>query len=250
MERLHRPLRQVDRDPQHRAQAGYAIVGLLTLLPLLMACALALAGTYDVLRRKSLAQSLCVQTVVRLQADLARHLKSLLQLNAQAARLQRQRERAERDVNLARRIGQPEAIAVAEARRIAVITAQLALRARQEQLLNEARLARINAGQELKASLVRLRSSAFRSLTYDVSPLAVEPRPADALAPEYVPREPYVHHERHEFTFVVPLRPAFLPASWRLDDHEQTSACVASLKQEGERWQVVLLAANAPLNSR
>src|SRR6185312_15160850 len=112
-------------------QQGFALVSVMALLPLLLASAFALSTCFYVLKRKSLAQAICIQEATRLQTNLRTPLRYLIHMNPRAQTLRRRRQIADQNLRSALSSGVPYAIAIAEAADLEVIAEQVAFRARQ-----------------------------------------------------------------------------------------------------------------------
>lgn len=237
------------QTPERASDRGFALVSLLVLAPLSMAVLVALATMYFVLARKSAAQSACVRESARLQSELARQMIALQRLNRPAARLRRERAASERALRIAITAANPAAIASARAAQRAVLLAQLALRTRQNAILSAASFARTRAHLELRQRLRAYRVEAFRAGGGPPRGLAVRPTPEHALTPDYVPVASFAREQRQSYEFRLPLRPTFLPETWRGGDYLQPAACAATLKGDSKAWRVSILAVSARSNS-
>ena len=225
-------------------EKGFALVSLLILAPLLMSVAVAVGGALYVMKKKTLLQSLCVQSASRLQEELKQTLDQLLALNPQALRLQKQRRSADRGLQRAMATGNPYAITVARAYQAFVIAQQAALRGRQEALLARAEGRRRRSHRELKNQIRLWRTDRFTSERYFPRALAVRPQPVSSLSPEYLPVSAFAHWQQHRFRFRNDLSPPFLnllPAKI----FKQTTECSVSLKGKENQWHLELLAASA-----
>jgi hypothetical protein len=236
-------LKQADLKEQ-----GFALTSFVALVPLCMTLFVAVGACFFLFKRKSLAQSLCVQQAVRLQEDLGAVLDKLLRLNPRAKTLRRERSAAERAFQLSLQSGNPAAIASARAALLAVKLAQAALRSQQGRLLDQAEFARGKRPRELRGRLARLSVSGFRSRQYFHRALAVEPVPPGSDSPDYIPAQPFARLQQHRFDFRVDLTPPFLPGQWRIRDLVQPAACAATLQSEASKWRVQILAASASSN--
>ncbi|MBX3022564.1 MAG: hypothetical protein KF799_12905 [Bdellovibrionales bacterium] len=210
-----------------------------------MTAVIFVGSAFYFLQKKSVAQSLCVQTAVRLQTALGESMASLMQLNPRAAALRRERARAERALRLALRSGNPKAIAAAKALRYAVILAQYSHRARQLTILRRAGLQRSQATRELTFRSRKVRQSGLISQSFYSEALAVHPVPENSLTPSYVKAQPFANLQRHRFAFQVDLKPPFFPVDWSLNGFRQNSECIVTLSQENTTWNARILAASA-----
>lgn len=221
------------------ADSGFALVSLVALVPLLVTLATAVSGLYYVLRHKLTAQSVCVQTAILLQRELREDLAELLKLNPKARRLQNQRRRAQQAVQAALRTGNPLLIQIAHAQLAAVTAEQLALRARQDGLLQNAGRKRMRSPQVLRSNLRGTRHGPIDARAAYPLPLAVAPKPPGELTPEYEPVPQFSKAQQHRFQFRLELAPEFLRRSF-----VQETVCAASLQREGEKWREILTAGN------
>jgi hypothetical protein len=231
--------------------SGFALVSLLILVPFLMALTLAVTAIFYALKRKSLAQSICVQEATRLQEDLRVPLRGLLALNPQAQRLRRARQAAERALQTAVASGVPHLIAAAKATRTAVLLAQAALAARQAAWLTQARVLRAVGQRELRQRVWRLGAVDVRSPTSYFRALAVEPRQAASLTPDYVPITRFADGQQQRYRYRVDLLAAW-PLFRERAPWMQTSECSVTLQNVSrgeEKWQIRILAANAAPSS-
>lgn len=225
-------------------QQGFAMVGLLAVLPLTLALIGALALTLYAVKKKSLVQALCVRQGLQLQLELSSALSSLLRLNPAAKRLRVRRKSADQAVAIARASSNPKAIAVAQALRSAVILEQLALKAKQDRLLNAAEQMRLRHKRDLHGLLRRLGVSQFRENRGFTRPLAVKPNPIDSLTPEYLLWKSFSRAQRQDFHFQVNLNPKIkIPL---IDNYnlQQRGGCSITLKNGGKKWQLAVLAAS------
>ncbi|MGE0529330.1 MAG: hypothetical protein AB7P49_19930, partial [Bdellovibrionales bacterium] len=71
----------------HCKEQGFALVSLVLLLPLLLSLLIGVGGGLYILKRKALAQSLCVRRAVQMQNELRLLLTKLLNLNRKARQL-------------------------------------------------------------------------------------------------------------------------------------------------------------------
>lgn len=222
-------------------------MGTLILVPLALTLILCLCACFFIFTRKSLAQSLCVQSGVRLQKTLSDSMQGLMSLNPKAAALRRQREKADRAVQAAYRIGDPRAIAAAKAVQLGVILAQTRLQAEQQRWLSRAEGERTRAERELRSRLLALPASRLSVSRF--FPLGLAVRPAQvSLSPDYEPARPFETLQQQRVRFDVDLTPPFVPAGWNIRGWRQPVECSVSLKQEEKSWPVQILAASAPSN--
>lgn len=220
-------------------------MSLLILLPLFLTLALSLAVTYSVLKRKSLAQAICIQSASRLQENLRSPLEKLLHMNTQATALRTQRTIADDALAAAVSSGVPYAIAAAKAVQLGVILAQTAFRARQWALLTEAERIRSEGQRELRSRASRLPASGIQTPTYFFRALAVEPKPITSLTPNYKPVPLFERAQQTRLRFRVNLLNLFPELGEGLD-FIQTTECSVTLQERDERWQIHILAAKAP----
>jgi hypothetical protein len=222
------------------------MVNAITAIPLLLTLALSLGGGFYVMKRKLLAQSICVRQVSRLQEELREPLRKLLKLNPQATRLRAQRQQADYNLEVATASGYPPAIAAAEARQAAVILEQEALHARQLALLMEAGRIRIRNRRDLRDRLDYFPAWRFHSRRYFLRSLAVEPKPAFDLSPNYEPVDGFPYFQQQRYDYQIDLLGIFAGRFPFKLDSVQKIACSVSLEEGGEDWTLRVLAAKAP----
>jgi hypothetical protein len=213
---------------------------MLALIPLAMTLVASLGYGFVVLRKKSLAQSQCVQQASILQKELKGTLDSLLNLNPRAKALRRKREAAERALDVAVKSKVPHLIAAATAAKTAVYLEQLALRSNQERLLKIADVQRDAGERRLRERTRSLHIRNFRAKKIFWRSLAVAAEPPGSLTPDYIPVPGFSKFQQHKFRFDVPLDP--------YGKIIQPAECSVSLAGKEKAWQVQILAANARSN--
>lgn len=232
-----------------RSQQGFALVSLLSLVPLLFTLLSGLGLALYAFKKKSLAQSLCVRAGLQLQADLARSLTELLRLNVKATSLRRRRAVADHNLNVALASGNPKAIAIAKAAQAAVILEQLHLRGRQERIFTEASKARYRHARDLRGELRPLGATAgLQSDSSYFRPLAVRPEPPTSPSPNYSPVPTFVQAQSHRFRFQVDLAPPDLPLPFPKGRFRQITECSITLEKEAPLWKPRILGASARLS--
>jgi len=221
------------------------MVSLLAILPLLLTLLVSVGAVFYVLKRKSLAQSICVQQAARMQQDLKLPLKKLLHLNPKATSLRAQRVKADSSLLAATASGYPPAIAAAQAMRTAVIVQQTALGAQQIALLFEAQRLRDQGQRELRRRVAPLAAKAIQSRSFYFRPLAVEPKPPVDLSPNYETVAGFSTFQQHAFYFQVDLLAGF-PAVEKLNINAiQPTNCSVTLQEKDDEWKIQILAAKA-----
>lgn len=224
------------RSPnRHSSAAGFALVGVIALTPLMVALVACTVGFFLIVKKKLWAQSICVKAAVLLQHDLQKDLEDLLRLNPQARRLNQRRRKAEQAFRAAVKSGNALLVKVAGAAVVSVTAEQMALRAKQETLLLRAGRRRERARSEL----ARESSESVRGQRFFPRALAVVAEPPSSLTPEYKPAPAFAQAQQHRFQFAVELAPEFLRRSFI-----QTTACSASLQQREGKWQPKIITAN------
>jgi hypothetical protein len=199
-----------------------------------------------VLKKRTLAQSLCVHRVVSLQNDLSVPLEKLVRLNPLARSLRAQKLAADARLAAALASGNPGLIAAARALQKAVLLAQMALQKKQLGLLSEARELRVDSRLRLMREVRPLKSSPLSSHSPFPLALAVRPLPPGNLTPDYetVPAFELAQSEVYDFT--VDLTPPFADNFSPLD-FRQLTHCSATLSEvQEEKWRPKILAASAP----
>ncbi len=230
------------------SEQGFALVSLLCLAPFAAALFIALCCSFYILKRKSLAQSHCVQQASQLQQELAGTLDQLLRLNPRAKILRTQRAAADRAVKVALASGNPYALAAAKAYWAAVVLQQIALRTQQQALLAQADRQRHFGHRRLRERLRTLRVASLDSRRYYWRALAVEARPPASLTPDYETLPFFQLLQQHRFRFQSDLRPPFAGVNTLNKDIalKQTTECSVTLKGKQKQWKVQIVAANAP----
>lgn len=223
----------------HSTEAGFALVSFVALFPLIMALVITSMSAYAMFRKKLTAQSLCVSSVTRLQKELNRDLDAILKLNPKAQVLRKARAKADAALKKAILSGNPPAIAAAKAARAAVILQQVAHRTRQEAVLIRAGANRMGAQRSLKLEVSKLGVSSVAGTVSYNRPLAVEPRPASSMTPDYIEVANFPDKQQHEFSFQLDLAPDFLKLKFR-----QETSCSATLKKQEGKWRESLIAAS------
>lgn len=226
------------RDPSASA-AGFALVGLIALVPLMVALIMAISGFYLIAKKKLTAQAICIRTAVLLQQGLGRDLEELLRLNPQARRLERRRVAADRSVKAAAKTANPVLIKIALAARLAVQAEQAILRARQEAIFQRASQKRRAAKRDLTTETKPLNVRHIRAQQYFPRALAVVPLPPGSVAPEYKLAPGFTQAQQERFQFTVELAPRFLGRSFR-----QTTVCAVSLRKKENKWHEKIITAS------
>lgn len=225
-------------------ERGFALVSLLALLPLLLALMFGLGTSLYIIKKKSLAQSLCLRSGIQLQAELKRKLERLFELNPKANRLEARRVRAEKAFRAAVASGIPHLIAAAKANKTAILIEQTQLKAKQLSLLEEAIATRVTHQQRLRLHLQKIKVNDLKSTSQSLG-LAVYPVPPFALTPEYEPTDGFAIAQQQQYRFNVDLNPPFdLPFSFPIS--HQPIECSVSIEGDPNEWRVKILEASAP----
>jgi hypothetical protein len=219
------------------------LVSLLALVPFLVTLLTCVAAALYALKRKVLAQSICIQQAAQMQRDLSGPLQKLLHLNAKAASLRAARAKADVAVQTAEASGLVPAIAAAKAVETAVILRQTALRGQQLALLAEAQRIRDQGQRDLRLNAGKIGASHMDSRVYYYRPLAVQPRPPESLTPNYEPVPFFEQAQQHRFRFDVDLLGNF-PTYMELNTVQATE-CAVTLERKDEKWDIRILAAKA-----
>jgi hypothetical protein len=224
---------------------GFAMVSLLALFPLLATLFVALGAALFVMKRKTLAQAICLQQATKMQEDLKLPLRKLLKLNPRATTLRARRQSADSNVRSATASAYPPAIAIAEAQQAEVILEQTVLQAQQLALLADAQQIREERQRELRDRARHLDAMYVHSQTYYFRPLAVEPKPELDLSPNYETVPLFTEAQQHRFSYDVDLLGHF-PQALGIDVQSvQKIACSVSLEERGDDWNLQILAAKA-----
>lgn len=217
------------------------------MVPALLTAAVALAVAFQMLKRKSTSQSVCILNAVQLQNALKSPLEKLLALNRRARILRAKREAAERGLKLALLSKNPPAIAAAKALQTAVTLQQTELSLAQHRWLAEAE--RLRQQQTRQSREIALRKGLGPAGTRRFFPLAlaVRSRPASSLSPDYTPVPGFALRQQQRFSYFTDLAPEFFRERLRLPFRQKTE-CSATLAEKGDLWTVRILAGNAWLN--
>lgn len=220
-------------------------MSLLATVPLLITLLTCLGATFYVLRRKSLAQSICVQQAARMQNDLAKPLEKLLKMNSHATNLRAARQAADDGVESARMSAYPPAIVAAQAIQTSVILQQTAFHAKQLALLAEAQRIRDEGQRELRSKVAKLQALQVQSQVFYYRPLAVEPRPTLSLSPNYETIPLFSSAQQQRYRYQIDLLAQF-PGLHELGlSSKQLTECSVTLNDGGDSWDVQILAAKA-----
>ena len=225
-------------------EAGFALVSLLTLLPLLLTLTIGLGGTLYILKKKSLAQSLCLRAGIQLQHELRRNLAALIDLNPKAKRLEVRRLRAQKAFRAAIISGNPSLIAVAKANKTAVLLEQMQLRAQQAHLLVDSQRARAVHKKQLHQDLQMIAARDLKTL-HASQGIAVFATSARAITPEYQPKPDFTRSQLEQHEFRVDLSPPF---RWPVEipSLSQTTKCSVSIEGGHNQWHIKIIEANVP----
>ena len=229
------------------SEQGFVLVTSLTLVPLLLALLMALYASFYILKKKSLAQSHCVQQASLLQRDLRQTLDDLLRLNSRATNLRQQRQAADQGLKAALSSANPYVIAAAKAYWVAVFLQQTALASQQQALLRRADQQRQSGQRQIHEQLRRLNVRRVESRRYYWRALAVEAQPAWSLTPDYKTLPLFPTLQQHRFRFAVDLRPSFAHSVLPREINQITE-CSVTLKGQKDKWKIQVLAASALSN--
>lgn len=219
--------------------SGFALVGVIALVPLLVALVVAAAGFYMMTKKKLTAQALCIRAATLLQQKLGQDLADLLRLNPQARRLEQRRIAAERSLKAAVQNANPILIKISLAALLAVKTEQAALRTRQEAIFQKASQRRVATNREFKRETIPLGATDLEARRYFHRALAVIPTWPGSIAPEYRLAPSFTSAQQHRLQFSVELAPAFLGRSF-----QQTTVCSVSLQRKEGKWREKIITAS------
>jgi hypothetical protein len=223
------------------------MVSVMALLPLLLASAFALGTCFYVLKRKSLAQAICIQEATRLQTNLRTPLRNLIRMNPQAQILRERRRIADQNLQSALSSGVPYAIAIAEAADLEVIAEQVAFRARQEGLLAQASALRADGQRSLRLRAAQLGADNIRSRTYYARALAVEAKQPWSITPDFDPIPAFTESQQQRYHYKIDLLEGWPGPRDRLESRQDIE-CSVSLEGEEKQWNIRILVARASLN--
>lgn len=244
LETISMGLEPTAQSRKNRAR-GFATLTVLVWLPLLLALATAVSLVASALLDRTQAQSSCYRVVLRLQDDLRAKLRELLALNPKAARLRQARTLAERHLREALATGNLALIAAASAERAAVLSAQIALRGRQQLLLVEARRLRLAARQELMKGLPRISARLHPKSHRTSDGLAVYASPPMDLTPAWKLRPLFEAEQTERMDYSVTLFQG-VPSWIGLSDFKkhivQKAQCGATLRRRGRLFELATAA--------
>ena len=222
------------------------MVSLIAIVPLLATLMVCSATALYALKRKSLAQSLCIHQATRTQQDLKSPLDKLIKLNTKATSLRNRRLIADANLISAQATGYPPAILAAKAQQTAVILQQYALRARQLALLADAEGIRVQANRDIRQKIERFPATQIRTESFYFRPLAVEPKPPTDLSPNYETVPAFTTFQQHRFRYQIDLLQG-MPSVLAISVNSlQKIECAVSLEEQGDDWNLRILAARAP----
>lgn len=261
METWQKILLQVQKGARHEnapQSAGFALITLISMIPLVMTVIFGVSLTYYVLKRKSLAQSICVNQASQLQYELKSSLEKLLRMNTRAKILRARRLIA--DVRLANAItsAYPPAIALAKALREEVIMEQHEFHAEQLVLLAQAQITRSRYQVDLHPRVAHFPAWAVHTPTPYIRALAVDPVPENSDSPDYVPVQNFELFQQQAFSYTLNILAGFpflteLNSLRKLSSIQeftartnQTTQCSVTLTQRSSEWSIQILAARAP----
>lgn len=234
-------------DRTRASQNGFALVGILIALPVMLTIATGLALLGFGLKNHTTVSATCRFEVWAAQREMGELLKELLRLNPLAKRLKRERTQAEAELKAARLSFNPKLIAAAEAHRAWVVAQQTRLRQTQEQILSDAQ--RVRAFHQKKFLHKTMASGTQILKVLSPSPtLAVQRFSPQDLAPEHQPLDGFVEFQRLEWRWQSQLfydLPAWLKEFSPLENPNFTGACAASLTTKEKKWHPRLLAARS-----
>lgn len=234
----------IERQPLGGAQ-GFALVTLLAITPLLMACTTGVGLTYFVLKRKSLAQSLCVNSAAKTQKELRVPLEKLLRMNPQAKTLRARRSQADLRLQQALMSGNPGAISAARLAQQVVILQQTAFHTKQIALFTDAARIRSQNERELRQRTTGLPALDFAAPRTGQS-LALEPRPFNSPSPDYFPVLGFESLQQQHFHFTIDVFREFpFLKNLKINPNQRTE-CSVTLKERNGEWGIQILAAKAP----
>jgi hypothetical protein len=229
-----------------KSQNGFATVLLMTLLPALLAFAVATFFTFSMLKQDLGTLNVCRAFELNMQNKVGGILKKLLGLNPKALRLRASEQRAQRRLVIAMQSGNPAAIAAAEGVLLAVQTQRGILDFQQKALIASANsLLKTGGAQGLQAVEREwqshqkpmnswLKASLFMK-TPQVPQLSVLPDLPE-VAPAYKPAPDFETSQTWLQSWTVRLQgkdsfQAFLKFAANFE-----RSCSTSLYPEGAQW--------------
>lgn len=220
---------QKKRDSSHNKRTtrigaqGFAIIGLLTLSPLLLTV-LVLGGYFAlIITQVTKAQSVCDNQHYHLQYNLANELNALLKLNPKALALRLKANTAKIRLAAATTSGNPAAIAAASAYSSQVYLQRLKLDQEQKQILLRARL--LSSRTALTANYAL---SKYRPET-KTNELAVTPDLPGDLAPLYIEKLQFQNAQKSQSRFYI-----------KVAQHNFALSCAATIEKRGSHYFAAL----------
>lgn len=170
---------------QRKRNGGYALVGLLSMMPVLLTIFFATASFALLAREHTRSQTLCKNHLFNMQDNISNLLNKLINLNPKARNLRIQNQSAQRQLQLAVLSANAIKIALAEARLIQIKLARILLDTEQKNLIAE-------ANSLLQTSAIKLRHNLRQRLVHlKLNPLAVHPDVLGDVAPIYETRSDF-----------------------------------------------------------
>ncbi|HEY8272455.1 MAG TPA: hypothetical protein VIG33_16300, partial [Pseudobdellovibrionaceae bacterium] len=137
------------------SQKGFALIGLISLLPVILAGGLAVFSTFGFLKSDLGTLNACRAKQLQIQNKAGKNLSKLLKLNPRALKLRIQQAHAEKALAAAIESGQPPAIAAAEAYLLKIQMQRQVLAIKQKVLIQTADIWLASGGADLPKELQR-----------------------------------------------------------------------------------------------
>lgn len=232
-------------------ERGFAMLSTLILLPLLITITALSGATYMLLRSDGATRHECRVELLRIQSLIARDLRRLLDLNPEATRLRYRRQAAEAKVAMT---AATPAGAIAEMELSQVIAEQLLLAAKQQSLIQGARILS-HVGPEWARQRVH-RSSEKTKPRSSLSPLDFTAQvqgsgfplvasPLFSPTPDYQPARDFSRLQEMKVVWSFSLE-KFLPPWFQkhlpITKLKASARCSATIKEESGQWQARLTA--------
>ena len=220
---------------------GFAVTALLAGAILMISVFFLFFAYFIGLKHYTKSYSLCYKTGARIQLQLKKHLKKLIQLNPKAKKLRLKRKQAQKALKKATRSGNSAAIAAAVAYLISVKMEQKVFALSQKRIFSASRRLINKEWEQLKSEA----SSFMKNLTKTQvqTPLAVKKRPFNSDSPDYIPVNFFSKAQNLKIAWSMNIfqqLPQYVKDGIGQGEVSQHS-CSVSLRQRGSYFYIQLM---------
>lgn len=231
-------------------ERGFVTIGYLIVLPLLITIVALATAAYLLLKNDGAARHECRLELLQTQAQVARDLRRLLDMNTQAQELRLRREEAEDEVAAT---AETPAVALAELKLNEVIAEQVIFSAKQKALIAHAktlsRTGPTTAESRVHPTAESIRAPSSRSLDFSSrhrgGAFAVIASPPTSLTPDYEPETDFSRQQemRLQWSFSIErFLPEWLKRYLPVSGLRALAQCSATIEKEGGKWNAKLTA--------